>query len=75
MIRCFTLLVVALAVQAHAAEFRADAIRAHMTFLASDLLEGRGAGTRGYDIAASYVASQFEAAGVLPGAGGSYCQV
>ncbi|MGZ8710467.1 MAG: M20/M25/M40 family metallo-hydrolase, partial [Thermoanaerobaculia bacterium] len=41
----------------------------------SDLLEGRGAGTRGYDIAANYVAAQFEAAGVAPGAGESYFQV
>ncbi len=40
------------------------AIRAHMTFLADDLLEGRGIGTRGYDLAARYVSSQFEAAGL-----------
>ncbi|MGH7729771.1 MAG: M28 family metallopeptidase, partial [Candidatus Eiseniibacteriota bacterium] len=30
-------------------------------------LEGRGTGTRGYDIAAAYVATQFEAAGLEPG--------
>jgi hypothetical protein len=30
-----------------------------MSFLADDLLEGRESGTRGYDIAANYVASQY----------------
>jgi hypothetical protein len=35
-------------------------IRAHIEFLADDLLEGREAGTRGFDIAARYVASQLE---------------
>src|SRR5690349_9439337 len=48
-------------------EFSADRIRAHVTFLADDLLEGREAGTRGHEIAASYVASQFALLGVKPG--------
>jgi Zn-dependent M28 family amino/carboxypeptidase len=39
-------------------------IEAHVTFLADDLLEGREAGTRGYDLAALYVASQFAATGL-----------
>ncbi len=51
------------------------AIRAHIRFLASDALEGREAGTRGYDVAAAYVAAQFEAAGVEPaGDDGTYFQ-
>ena len=33
------------------------AIRAHVAFLADDLLEGRGTGTRGHDFAAQYVAA------------------
>ena len=33
-------------------------LRAHIEFLASDLLRGRQPGTAGYDIAAAYVASQ-----------------
>src|SRR3954451_6684332 len=41
-----------------------SAIRAHMTFLADDMLEGRGTGTRGHEIAARYVAAQFEAMGL-----------
>ncbi|HEY5710288.1 MAG TPA: M28 family metallopeptidase [Allosphingosinicella sp.] len=54
--------------------FSADAFRAHVTFLADDLLEGREAGTRGYDIAARYVATQFEALGLRPAAAGQWQQ-
>ena len=51
------------------------AIKAHMSFLADDLLEGREAGTRGYDIAANYVASQYALMHVKPaGDNGSYLQ-
>lgn len=53
----------------------ADAIRAHIRFLASDLLEGRGPGTRGDALATSYIAAQFEAAGLKPaGDNGTYLQ-
>lgn len=45
----------------------APAIRAHVEFLADDLLEGRLSGTRGYDIAAGYVASEFAQIGLRPG--------
>lgn len=38
------------------ANVRPEAIRSHVEFLAGDLLEGRAAATRGYDIAAAYVA-------------------
>lgn len=54
-----------------------DSVRAHVAFLADDLLEGRDAGTRGYDLAARYVATQFEALGLKPGgtdAKGSWTQ-
>jgi hypothetical protein len=44
----------------------APAVRAHMTFLADDLLEGRATGTRGYDLAARYVAAQLAALGLEP---------
>jgi len=44
-----------------------EAMRAHVAFLADDLLEGRDAGTRGYDIAARYVATRFDALGLKPG--------
>ncbi|HTT67229.1 MAG TPA: M28 family peptidase [Gemmatimonadales bacterium] len=52
------------------------ALRAHTYFLAHDLLEGRGTGRRGNDVAALYLAAQALALG-LQGAGpdGSYFQV
>ena len=54
---------------------RADAIRAHIRFLADDLLEGRGPGTRGDALAQNYIASQFEAMGLQPaGDNGTYFQ-
>ncbi|RYD46593.1 MAG: peptidase M28, partial [Sphingomonadales bacterium] len=57
--------------------FSADEVRAHVSFLADDLLEGRNAGTRGYDVAARYVATRFAALGLKPGApdGSWYQQV
>ncbi len=55
----------------------AEQVRADVEFLASDLLEGRDTGSRGYDIGASYVASQFRAMGLRPGGtdGGWYEKV
>jgi len=52
-----------------------DAIRADIKFLSSDLLEGRGTGARGGEIAANYIAARMEALG-LKGAGaqGSFFQ-
>ena len=53
----------------------AHALRAHTRFLASDLLEGRGPGSRGDQLAQAYIAAQFEALGLHPvGAGGAYLQ-
>lgn len=46
--------------------FDPAAVRAHVTFLADDLLEGREGGSRGYDIAASYVAARYLAMGLQP---------
>ncbi|HET6941984.1 MAG TPA: peptidase M28, partial [Sphingomicrobium sp.] len=45
----------------------AERVRAHVEFLASDLLEGRDTGSRGHQIAASYVASEFRELGLKPG--------
>jgi Zn-dependent M28 family amino/carboxypeptidase len=52
-----------------------NALRAHIKFLSDDRLEGRGTGARGGELAALYVAEQFEAMG-LKGAGtkGSFWQ-
>lgn len=42
-------------------------IRSYMKFLSHDLLEGRGTGTRGHEVAAHYVATQFDLLGLKPG--------
>jgi len=52
-----------------------ERIRAHVKFLADDLLEGRGTGARGGDIAANYIATQFALYGLKPaGDDGGYLQ-
>jgi Zn-dependent M28 family amino/carboxypeptidase len=51
-------------------------VRAHMEFLASDALNGRGSGTRDEWIAATYIASQMRHLGLEPlGDSGGYIQV
>lgn len=50
-------------------------IRADITFLADDALEGREAGERGYELAALYVRTRMQAMGMTPGgADGSWLQ-
>lgn len=46
--------------------FDKEKIRAHVRFLSHDLLEGRGTGQRGGDIAAEYIATQFMLDGLKP---------
>src|SRR5437762_12419803 len=41
-----------------------NALRAHIKFLSDDRVEGRGTGARGGELAALYVAEQFEAMGL-----------
>jgi Zn-dependent M28 family amino/carboxypeptidase len=47
-------------------DISAERIRAHVKFLSSDLLEGRGPGTRGDQLATEYIATQFALAGLKP---------
>ena len=50
-------------------------IRAHVKFLASDLLEGRGVGTRGGELATEYIATQLALVGANPAVdNGTYFQ-
>lgn len=49
-------------------------IQAHLEFLADDLLEGRDTGSRGYDIAANYVATEFKKIGLVPAGEDGYFQ-
>ncbi len=52
-----------------------ERIRAHVKFLASDLLEGRGVGVRGGELATEYLAGQLAIAGAKPaGVGGTWFQ-
>ena len=43
----------------------ARALDAHLRYLADDLLEGRAPATRGGQLAAGYIAAQFQASGQL----------
>src|SRR5258708_2529112 len=63
------------AVKAAEAAIDAEKIRAHVRFLADDLLEGRGPGLRGSELAAAYIATQFALSGLKPGGdNGTYFQ-
>ena len=53
---------------------RPEAVRAHVEFLASDALNGRGSGTRDELIAATYAAEQLRQFGIEPAAEGGYIQ-
>jgi Zn-dependent M28 family amino/carboxypeptidase len=63
------------AVKAAEASIDGEKIRAHVKFLSDDLLEGRGPGLRGSEIAAQYIATQFALYGLKPGGdNGTYLQ-
>lgn len=48
-----------------------NSLRGHLSFISSDLLEGRDTPSRGLDIAAEYIAAQFRRAGLEPIGGGT----
>jgi hypothetical protein len=61
--------------KAAAKAITADTLRAHIRFLADDLLEGRGPATRGDRLAQAYIATQMERMGLEPaGPNGSWFQ-
>jgi Zn-dependent M28 family amino/carboxypeptidase len=51
-----------------------DSLRGHVSFLASDALEGRATPSRGQEIAAEYIAAQFRRAGLEPVGNDGYFQ-
>ena len=53
---------------------RAAPLRGDLSFLASDLLEGRDTPSHGLDIAAEYIAAQFRSEGLEPGGDDGYFQ-
>ncbi len=54
--------------------FTSERMQAHVDYLASDELEGRGVGTAGLDKAADYIAEKYEEFGLQPGSDGTYFQ-
>ena len=61
--------------QRAAAAITPELLKAHVRFLASDLLEGRGPASRGDGLAREYVATELEALGLQPAApGGGWTQ-
>jgi len=52
----------------------ADSLRGHLSFIASDLLEGRDTPSRGLDLAAEYIAAQFRRVGLEPVGDNGYFQ-
>ncbi|OYZ13890.1 MAG: hypothetical protein B7Y35_08665 [Sphingomonadales bacterium 28-64-96] len=57
---------IAAAAPAPKADPLAASFRAHVAFLADDLLEGRGIGSQGHEIAANYIAQHFARLGLQP---------
>lgn len=61
---------------ANTPQFVADPqqIKAHLFFLADDLLEGRDTGSRGHDLASLYIATEFAKYGLVPAGSSGYFQ-
>src|SRR5450755_2678632 len=57
-----------------ASRLTANDLKADVSFLASDALQGRGTPSPGLDIAAEYVAAQFRRAGLEPAGDDGYFQ-
>lgn len=53
----------------------ADSLKGHLSFIASDALEGRDTPSKGLDLAAEYIAAQFRRAGLQPAGTDGYFQV
>ncbi len=69
------LLVIPAAAEGPPVAISAERIKAHVAYLSSDRLEGRGPGTRGEELTTEYLAGEFNKAGLKPmGAEGTYFQ-
>ncbi len=62
----FGLILLVTAMACAQTDISGERMRQHVKFLASDLLEGRGVGTRGGELATNYIAAQFALAGAKP---------
>lgn len=73
--KSLALLLIGAALHAQDPLVSAERIREHTRFLSSDLLEGRGVGQRGGQLATEYIATQLALAGARPaGENGTYFQ-
>ncbi|MGA2879020.1 MAG: M28 family peptidase [Bryobacteraceae bacterium] len=73
--KSFGLVLLVTAIACAQTDISGERMRAHVKFLASDLLEGRGVGTRGGELATDYIAAQFALVGAKPaGDNGTYFQ-
>ncbi|HEY4362197.1 MAG TPA: M28 family peptidase [Bryobacteraceae bacterium] len=73
--RVLFLVAMAASLSSAQSEISGDRMRAHVKFLASDLLEGRGVGARGGELTTEYLAAQFALLGAKPfGDNGTYFQ-
>lgn len=70
----FLLAVVPFLAQATPPPVQEGPLRAHLAFLADDLLEGRGTGQRGAELTVRYLETQLQALGLQPARGDSYRQ-
>ena len=61
-------------IQAALDRISSDSLRGSLSFIASDLLEGRDTPSRGLDIAAEFIAAQFRRAGLEPAGNEGYFQ-
>lgn len=67
-------LLTCLALVSQESKVEEGALRAHLAFLADDVVEGRGTGQRGGDLAVRYLETQLQVMGLEPANGGSYRQ-
>lgn len=74
MIRPLLISGLSMALAAQSPRIQETPLRAHISFLADDLLEGRGPGSRGGRIAVRYLESQLQALGLRPAFGDSFLQ-
>jgi hypothetical protein len=75
MLKLFIFLLLPLSVFTQSRDFDAKKIKKHLSYLASDKLEGRGTGSKGEQLAAAYLIKQFEKIGLKPmGDAGGYLQ-
>lgn len=73
--RLLLLLLISSTIFAQNSDFQANRIKKHLSYLASDKLEGRGTGTKGEQEAAKYLIKQFKKMGLQPkGDNGGYLQ-